>query len=65
MGQVGLEAVPLAQVSIELSELVDVDLSLVATAAADHMLMVRVLGQVIQGDAVVEVGVGDEAEILE
>ena len=47
------------------AQLLHVDLALAPHVPADHVLVVRVFGQVVQRDAIVEMGVRDEAEILE
>ena len=65
MREIGLKAVPLAQVLVERAELVHVDLALGAAPPADHVLVVRVLGQVVQRDAVIKVGVRHQPEVLE
>src|SRR5687768_14218776 len=62
--QVGLETVALAEVNVERPELVDVDLALRAAPTTDHVLVVRVFGEVVDGDTVVEVGVRHECEVL-
>src|SRR5688500_9395734 len=61
--QVGMEAVALAKMNVERPELVDVDLSLRAAPTTDHVLVVRVFGEVVDGDTVVEVGVRHESEV--
>ena len=62
--QVSLETVALAKMNVERPELIDVDLALRAAPTTDHVLVVRVFGEVVDGDTVVEVGVRHESEVL-
>lgn len=65
MRDVGGEAVMVVDARDELVRDVEGDLPHPAAAAADEMEVGGVLGQVVAGGTVVDVGVADEAELLE
>src|SRR5262249_33443989 len=65
MGQVCLEAVASPKIGPQRLQNREFELLLRAAATADQVLMETLVGAVVLGDAVVEVGVRHQAEILE
>src|SRR6266540_2193376 len=65
MRQVGLKSIALAQVAVQRVEHAHVDLALLATSAADHMLVACLGRDVVLSDAVVKMGVANKTQVLQ